>query len=86
MRGYAIAEGAGTPVLTNLPWVLFVGKPGGLSRALLIHAGWVINLAVAEWAFRTRPTKPTRTAMVPTDRGRDEAPRKDSERAARVTR
>lgn len=61
-RGYAIALGAGTQVLTHLPWVLLVGQPGGLSRTLLMLAGWVINLAVIEWALRKRPTKQTRTA------------------------
>nr|WP_154937079.1 DUF2306 domain-containing protein [Micromonospora palomenae] len=61
-RGYAIGLGAGTQVLTHLPWILLFGQPGGLSRALLMLAGWVINLAVIEWALRRRPTKPTRTA------------------------
>jgi len=49
IRGYAIGLGAGTQVFTHLPWILTVGKPGGMSRALLMLAGWVINLAVAEW-------------------------------------
>ena len=66
-RGYAIGLGAGTQVLTNLPWMLLVGQPSGLSRTLLMLAGWVINLAVTEWALRKRPTKPTRTARaIPT--------------------
>jgi hypothetical protein len=54
IRGYAIALGAGTQVLTNVPWLLFVGKPEGLSRALLMAAGWVINVGVAEWVIRRR--------------------------------
>jgi uncharacterized membrane protein len=53
MRGYAIGMGAGTQVLTHLPWFVFVGTPGEASRALLIGAGWVINLIVAEWIIRT---------------------------------
>jgi uncharacterized membrane protein len=61
MRGYAIGMGAGTQVLTNLPWILAFGQPAGVSRALLIFAGWAINLAVAEWFIRSRPTEPTRT-------------------------
>ena len=52
MRGYAIGIGAGTQVLTHLPWFVLVGRPGELSRALLMGAGWAINLAVAEWIIR----------------------------------
>ena len=52
MRGYAIGLGAGTQVFTHLPWVLFLGAPDELTRALLMGAGWVINLAVAEWVIR----------------------------------
>ncbi len=52
MRGYAIGMGAGTQVLTHLPWFIFVGTPGELSRAMLMGAGWVINLVVAEWVIR----------------------------------
>ncbi|MDP9863449.1 MULTISPECIES: DUF2306 domain-containing protein [Streptosporangium] len=55
IRGYAIGLGAGTQVLTHLFWVLIVGTPGELPRALLVGAGWVINLAVAEWIIRRRP-------------------------------
>ncbi|MET8909561.1 DUF2306 domain-containing protein [Micromonospora sp. NPDC004551] len=59
-RGYAIGLGAGTQVLTHLPWMLLAGQPSGVGRALLMLAGWVINLAVVEWALRRRPAKPTR--------------------------
>ncbi|MEV6825194.1 DUF2306 domain-containing protein [Amycolatopsis sp. NPDC051102] len=58
-RGYAIGLGAGTQVLTHLPWTLLVGVPGEVTRAMLMAAGWVINLVVAEWALRRRP--PVRT-------------------------
>ena len=54
MRGYALALGAGTQVLTLLVGELIAGPPGEFSRALLMGAGWVINLAVAEWAIRKR--------------------------------
>jgi hypothetical protein len=37
-------------------WLLFVGKPEGLGRALLMAASWVINIAVAEWIIRRRIT------------------------------
>ncbi|GGL49588.1 DUF2306 domain-containing protein [Planomonospora parontospora] len=56
IRGYAIGLGAGTQVLTHLPWVAVFGAPGEVATALLMTAGWVINVAVAEWAVRRRPT------------------------------
>ena len=62
MRGYALGLGAGTQVLTHLPCLLFVGKPMGTTRALLMGAGWAINLAVAEWFIRTAPFSGVRTA------------------------
>ena len=66
IRGYAIALGAGTQVLTNLPWVLIAGQPGVLPRALLMAAGWVINLAIAERVIRTqRRHPPTVSTILP---------------------
>ena len=62
MRGYAIGLGAGTQVLTLLVGALIAGPPSELSRALLMGAAWVINLAVAEWIIRKRPAPPARTA------------------------
>jgi hypothetical protein len=53
IRGYAIGLGAGTQVLTHLPWfVLAEGKPGELPRAVMMGAGWAINVVVAEWIIR----------------------------------
>lgn len=52
IRGYAIGLGAGTQVLTHLPWFILFGKPGVLSRAILMGAGWVINIIVAELIIR----------------------------------
>ena len=57
MRGYAIGLGAGTQVLTHLPWFILVGKPGEASRAFLMGAGWVINLLVAEWIIRRQKSR-----------------------------
>jgi uncharacterized membrane protein len=51
-RAYAIGLGAGTQVLTHLPWFIFVGKPGETARTVLMGAGWVINVIVAEWIIR----------------------------------
>jgi uncharacterized membrane protein len=62
-RGYAIGLGAGTQVLTHLPWMVLVGPPTGIPRVLLMLAGWVVNLAVVEWALRRRPGR-TATAVV----------------------
>ncbi|HET6262685.1 MAG TPA: DUF2306 domain-containing protein [Chloroflexia bacterium] len=59
MRGYAIGLGAGTQVLTLAAGELITSPPTELSRALLMGAGWVINLAVAEWAIR-RQLRPVR--------------------------
>ena len=63
-RGYAIGLGAGTQVLTHLPWIVIFGVPGEFTRALLMGAGWVINLAVAEWVIRKRSARATRKAAV----------------------
>jgi uncharacterized membrane protein len=52
MRAYAIGLGAGTQVLTTVPWLVMFGKPEGTTRALLMAAGWAINLAVAERFIR----------------------------------
>ena len=61
-RAYALALGAGTQVFT-----LGIGKtllePSNRSTALLQGAGWVINLAVAEWFIRR-----ARTSIRPRDR------------------
>ena len=62
MRGYAIGLGAGTQILTLGVGEVIAGPPSELGNALLMGAGWVINLAVAEWAIRKRPTPPVRTA------------------------
>jgi uncharacterized membrane protein len=58
LRGYAIGMGAGTQVLTHLPFFVLVGQPGELSRAVMMGAGWVINVAVAEWIIRKGATRP----------------------------
>src|SRR4030095_16782063 len=53
-RAYAIGLGAGTQVFTFLPWTLVFGAPGEAVHAVLMGAGWVINLAVAEVVIRRR--------------------------------
>ena len=53
-RGYAIGVAAGTQALTGLPWMLLVGPPDEPTRAVLLGAAWVINVAVAEYVIRRR--------------------------------
>jgi hypothetical protein len=62
LRGYAIGLGAATQMLTQMVGVMIAGPPSELSRALLMGAGWVINLALAEWAIRKRRAPRARTA------------------------
>lgn len=61
IRAYAIGLGAGTQVFTHLAWLVLIGQPTELSRAMLMGAGWAINLAVAEWIIRRYATKTRRT-------------------------
>jgi len=60
IRAYAIGLGAGTQVLTHLPWFILVGRPDELSRGVLMGAGWIINVAVAEWVIRRPVTRSVR--------------------------
>ncbi len=53
-RAYAIALGAGTQAVTQLPFILLFGKAEGMAQALLMGGAWVLNLAVAEWLIRRR--------------------------------
>jgi uncharacterized membrane protein len=58
IRAYALGLGAGTQVLTHLPWFLFPSIQGELTRILFMGAGWAINVAVAEWLISCKmPTK-----------------------------
>ena len=52
IRAYAIGMGAGTEVVTHLPYFVFVGTPDEATRAALMGAGWIINVAAAEWIIR----------------------------------
>jgi uncharacterized membrane protein len=65
MRAYAIALGAGTQVFTILPWVVIFGPIGAadeLPRTVLMTAGWVINVAVAEYVIRRSTRRSGRTS------------------------
>ena len=63
MRGYAIGLGAGTQVFTHMPWLLFFGVPDELTRALLMAAGWIINITVVEWIIYRRRFHQSRTSL-----------------------
>jgi uncharacterized membrane protein len=52
IRAYALAMGAGTQVLTHLPWFVFVGQPTETPRAWLMGLAWAINAVVAERVIR----------------------------------
>jgi uncharacterized membrane protein len=53
-RAYAVGQGAGTQAIIQLPLLLLFGPPDDFSRALMMGAGWAINIAVAEWLIRRR--------------------------------
>lgn len=54
LRGYAIGVGAGTQALLLMIGEMVAGPPSELSRAILMGAAWMINLALAEWLIRRR--------------------------------
>lgn len=57
IRAYAIAMGAGTQVLTHLPWFILVDlHPGRFPRTIMMGSGWVINAIVAELIIRRSHT------------------------------
>ena len=57
IRAYAIGLGAGTQVITLLPYFLLFGMPDETSRAVLMGAGWAINIIFAEWIIRRGPRR-----------------------------
>lgn len=61
IRAYAIAMGAGTQAFTQLPWILVAGPLDKTSKAILMAAGWAINIVVAEWIIRRRPAGRSRS-------------------------
>lgn len=62
MRAYALAQGAGTQVFTQLLLLDGFGMTGEAARSLAMGGGWAINLAVAEGALLAsrRPMVPAR--------------------------
>jgi hypothetical protein len=65
-RAYAIGVGAGTQALVGIPWLLLIGPTDVPTRVVLLGAGWVINVAVAEYVIRRRAGKaPRRPVSTP---------------------
>ncbi len=54
IRAYALGIGAGTQVLTHIPYFVFSSIQNEFGRTVCMAAGWGINIAVAEWIIRTR--------------------------------
>ncbi len=54
IRGYAVGIAAGTQVFTTLLWLLVTGgaAPSPTTAVAPLAAGWIINLAIAEFAIR----------------------------------
>jgi hypothetical protein len=55
MRGYAIGMGAGTQAFTLGAFLLLMEAPNRPAVLAGHVAGWLINLAVAEWIIRRQP-------------------------------
>jgi hypothetical protein len=65
IRAYALGQGAGTQGFVITAWLLTIGEPSGLTRDILMTAGWMINIVVAEWIISKQQIRPNRTASVP---------------------
>jgi uncharacterized membrane protein len=61
IRAYALAAGAGTQLLTEGFSEPMFGT-GDLPKALSMSAGWLINIAVAEWIIRRSAIRGSRRA------------------------
>lgn len=60
IRGYAIGQGAGTQAVLGFLWLAVGDGPVGTPRALMLGAGWMINVALAEWLIRRQPHRERR--------------------------
>lgn len=61
IRAYAIFIGAGTQVFITIPYLAMFGEPDRVTGDVLLIAGWLINIAAAEWIIRVRPFDRRRT-------------------------
>lgn len=55
VRGYALGSAAGTQSFLLVPWVVLRGLPSEPVETALMAAGWLLNLALAEWFLRAPP-------------------------------
>lgn len=60
IRGYALALGAGTQVLTSAPFVIAFGAPDEFWRLVQMDAGWILNMVVAEVVIRRTTVRSAR--------------------------
>ena len=67
IRAYALGIGAGTQVLTHIPFFVASSYQNEVTRTLCMAAGWAINIVVAEWVIR-RMRPRNRTPMAATAR------------------
>lgn len=67
-RAYALGLGAGTQVLTHIPWfILTDAQPTRTGRTVTMGSAWLINAIAAEWIIRRRRRpRVARVAAVPT--------------------
>ncbi|MBX3174367.1 MAG: DUF2306 domain-containing protein [Gemmatimonadaceae bacterium] len=67
IRAYALGLGAGTQVLTHLPWfILMEGWPSEGPRGVMMGGAWLLNALVAESIIRkSRVPQPRPVAMAP---------------------
>jgi Predicted membrane protein (DUF2306) len=54
IRGYALGIAAGTQAVVTILWMIPLGNPTGLTSELLLGAGWMINVIVAELIIARR--------------------------------
>jgi Predicted membrane protein (DUF2306) len=66
VRAYALGMGAGTQVVLFIPWMMWFAPPDAVARALILGAGWAVNLLLAEWwVSRSLGARGRRNAGVP---------------------
>ncbi|MBS2014215.1 MAG: DUF2306 domain-containing protein [Deltaproteobacteria bacterium] len=65
-RAYALALGGGTQVFTAAPYLFLCKSRSPTIYSLLLVAGWVINLAVAEWVLFAERSRRVRRAAITT--------------------
>jgi uncharacterized membrane protein len=76
-RAYAIGIAAGTQALVLIIPELLSGPPDVTSRAVLMGAAWVINLAVAEYVIRRRTRHNRKAPRIRADRAATTFPLRD---------